>query len=415
MSPSANQPSAVDVSMALGCGLLTVGAFVAAPTLLGQEAAPTLNAAESTTTVGVLVSQALLLIIARLLPRTTLLGVAAAAMLLGLVVPSGLTNLADAAVIVAVLRTTSLLSARAQRGLLPLAGLAVAVGQVSDLLGAGGTEPVPAVIAGALQAVVVVALPAAGVLAVTARREAHRARTGESAAVAREHDARIEAAVARERTGMARELHDIAAHHVSGIAVMAAAIEKQIDTDPDAAKQSVRQVRVQSRALLDDLRRLVGLLRDADHVDAVETVGAVERLIADARAAGRPVTLRVEGRADGVGPLGQLVAFRMVQESLANAALHAPGAACAVVIDGARPGRLVVTVRNDPTPHAGSIRQEGLGLLGMRERAALVGGEVSAGREEDGAWLVRLELPSELTPAVEASATGESERDTVAP
>ena len=117
----------------------------------------------------------------------------------------------------------------------------------------------------------------------------------------------------------------------------------------------MRQVRAQSRALLDDLRRLVGLLRDADHVDAVETVEAIERLVADARASGRDVSLRVEGRTDGVGSLGQLVAFRMVQESLANAALHAPGASCAVAIDGTAADRVVVTVRNDA---AGSATRE---------------------------------------------------------
>ena len=125
----------------------------------------------------------------------------------------------------------------------------------------------------------------------------------------------------------------------------------------------MRQVRAQSRALLDDLRRLVGLLRDADHVDAVETVEAIERLVADARASGRDVSLRVEGRTDGVGSLGQLVAFRMVQESLANAALHAPGAACAVAIDGSRPDLVVVTVRNDAPAAASGTAREGLGLL----------------------------------------------------
>lgn len=397
MSASRRLPSAIDLSVALGCAVVTIGAFVAAPALLAPDHDVVVDAAGSWVTIGVLAAQAALLAIVLVVPRTALLGIAAAAMLLGLAVPSGVTNLAHAAVIVAVLRITSLQSTRALRVLLPLVGLAVAIGQASDVARSEGVPLASAIAAGALQAVVVVALPAVAVLAVTARRDAQRARSGESAAIEREQDARVEAAVARERTGMARELHDIAAHHVSGIAVMAAAIERQIDADPAAAKQSVRQVRVQSRALLDDLRRLVGLLRDADHVDRVETIDAIERLVADARAAGRDVTLHVEGQADGVGPLGQLVAFRMVQESLANAALHAPDASCAVVIDGSSPRRVVVSVRNDVTASADRPTRDGLGLLGMRERAALVGGEVSAGPQGDGTWLVRLELPAEAS------------------
>lgn len=399
MTASRRLPSIADLSVALGCGVVTVGALAAAPVLLGAEDAPVLDAAGWWTTAGVLVVQAMLLVVARIAPRTALLAVAASAMLLGLVVPSGLANLADAAVIVVVLRTTSLLSPSALRILLPIAGLAVAIGQAADLVGSGGMDLGVAIASGLLQAVVVVALPAVAVLAVTARRDATRARSGESAAIEREHDARLEAAVARERTSMARELHDIAAHHVSGIAVMAAAIERQIDADPDAAKHSVRQVRVQSRALLDDLRRLVGLLRDADHVDQVETVDAIERLVADARASGREVTLHVDGRTDGIGPLGQLVAYRMVQEALANAALHAAGARCDVVIDGTRPGSVVVTVRNAASRASGDASRDGFGLLGMRERAALVGGDVQAGVQRDGTWLVRLELPSEASTA----------------
>lgn len=413
MTASRRLPSVADLSVALGCGVVTVGALAAAPVLLGAEDAPVLDAAGWWTTAGVLVVQAMLLVVARIAPRTALLAVAASAMLLGLVVPSGLANLADAAVIVVVLRTTSLLSPSALRILLPIAGLAVAIGQAADLVGSGGMDLGVAIASGLLQAVVVVALPAVAVLAVTARRDATRARSGESAAIEREHDARVEAAVARERTSMARELHDIAAHHVSGIAVMAAAIERQIDADPDAAKHSVRQVRVQSRALLDDLRRLVGLLRDADHVDQVETVDAIERLVADARASGREVTLHVDGRTDGIGPLGQLVAYRMVQEALANAALHAAGARCDVVIDGTRPGTVVVTVRNAAAPTTGDASRDGFGLLGMRERAALVGGDVQAGLQRDGTWLVRLELPSEA-PMADGSSVG-TDRGLVTP
>ena len=90
--------------------------------------------------------------------------------------------------------------------------------------------------------------------------------------------------MSRERAAMARELHDIAAHHLSGIALMAAVIDRQIDSDPERAHEGVRQVREQSTAVLEDLRRLVGLLRDdAPAERAVETVAGIVDLVERAR------------------------------------------------------------------------------------------------------------------------------------
>jgi signal transduction histidine kinase len=202
---------------------------------------------------------------------------------------------------------------------------------------------------------------------------------------------------------MSRELHDIAAHHMSGIALMAAAMERQVDSDPGAAKLSARQVRAQSRAVLDDLRRLVGLLREeADATRPVESLDAVAALVENRRAAGAEIDLVVPAgdpeHGLGVGPLAQLVVHRMVQESLANAAAHAPGARCGVEIGEPHDGRLVVTVRNGapsgPDPGPGS----GFGLLGMAERAQLVGADLTHGATPDGGWEVRLTLPVEDPP-----------------
>nr|WP_286189620.1 histidine kinase [Sanguibacter hominis] len=200
---------------------------------------------------------------------------------------------------------------------------------------------------------------------------------------------------------MARELHDIAAHHLSGIAVMSAAIERQVTTDPAAAQEGVRQVRSQSTAVLRDLRRLVGLLREDDAAElGVEALAGVAELVAHASARGVPVelvTLPAGGGptlAAGIGPLAQLTAYRLVQESLANASRHAPGAPCVVTLDGRDPAAVVVSVRND----AAAIPPErdtsgGFGLVGMRERAALTGAELSYGPEVDGGWDVTLRLP----------------------
>lgn len=256
-----------------------------------------------------------------------------------------------------------------------------------------------------LQGVVVVAVAAVVGAVVGARRETARARLDRLRALAGEQAALTEAAVSRQRTAMARELHDIAAHHLSGIAVVTAALDRQIDTDPEGAKVAVRQVRQQSTAMLRDLRSLVALLReDGASLAEVEpeTLAGLPRLVAEARDAGRSVDLRTVGVPPGhlsdleIGPLAQLAAYRTVQEALANAARHAPGSAVLVEVDASAPERVVVAVRNDaPThpaePHTGG----GFGIVGMRERAELTDARLRTGPTADGGWEVVLDLPRE--------------------
>jgi signal transduction histidine kinase len=408
MSPSPRRPSVTDVLVALGTGVATVAAVVAAPQLLEPDHLVVVDPVSWWVTGAALVLQAIALCFARPYPRSVLLVTAILALLVGVFTPTGIANITDAAVIVAVLRAALLVPARELRVLLPIAALCVAVGQAGDIIGSSSL-PWPTVIGAAiLQAIAIVGLPSVGVLAVTARRDAQRARTGESEAIRRERDALVQAAVAQERTGMARELHDIAAHHVSSIALMSAAIERQIDTDPALAKRQVRQVREQSRVLLDDLRRLVGLLRrDADAPDAIETLETIPTLVDTARATGRDVDLRVSGGGGDIGPLAQLVAYRMVQEALANAGRHAPDAACTVELDGSASDLFVAIVRNAPSATPAAPAREGFGLLGMRERAALVGGTLDAGADPDGGWTVRLTLPSEPPERLEPSVSSE--------
>ncbi len=395
MTPRPRTPSATDLTVALGVGALTLGALIIAPLLLGPGETAIIDGATWSALVAVLAFDIVLLCFARIAPRIALVGTSAAAMLLGVLVPTGFGSLAGTAVIVAVVRAALVLPPRGLRLLLPVAGVLVAVGQAADIVGSSAIPPLAAAGAGVLQAVAIVGLPSVGVLAVAARRDARLARIGESAAVEREQTALVQAALAQERTSMARELHDIAAHHVSSIALMAAAIEQQVDTDPAAAKQAVRQVRNQSRTLLDDLRRLVGLLRGDDDDDAVKTLATLPALIAEVQAAGRTVELRVLGDDGEVGPLGQLVVYRMVQESLTNAARHAPGTSCTVELDRTWAGRITVTVRNTAAERPPIGRHDGLGLIGMRERASLVGGTVTAGPDDDGGWTVQLTLPAE--------------------
>ncbi|WP_167001475.1 histidine kinase [Mumia sp. ZJ430] len=258
---------------------------------------------------------------------------------------------------------------------------------------------------GALQGVGTVGLPLAVAIAVATRREIRQARQSRVDALERERGALVQAAVARERTAMARELHDIAAHHLSGIAVMTAAIGTQIDSDPEAAKAAVAQVRTQSTAVLRDLRSLVGLLREDDgRTDTPERVrpeslAGIPALVDDVSGTVRDVRLTVlagdhQQVGHGVGPLGQLAAYRMAQEALANAARHAPGAPTEVTVDDRDPEAVLLTVRNDrPGGPAAQPGRSGFGLVGMRERAELTGASLDIGPTQDGGWLVRLRIP----------------------
>ncbi|MGO1293676.1 MAG: sensor histidine kinase, partial [Cellulosimicrobium funkei] len=229
----------------------------------------------------------------------------------------------------------------------------------------------------------------------------------------REREALAAQAVLEERARMARELHDVAAHHLSGIVVQASAAERLVDADPERAKESVRWIRSQGRETLDDLRLVVGILRgrddEGDEREAPQpTLADLPALLETARAAGTTVTVETEGEPWEPAPTAQIAVYRVLQEALANARRHAPGRPVAVRLAWS-PAAVVVTVRN-PAGRAAPPQdaRPGHGLVGMRERAAVLGGTLDARRTPDGAWLVRLTVPraparDPRTPAQEAS------------
>ncbi|WP_432511474.1 sensor histidine kinase [Kineococcus sp. SYSU DK001] len=394
-----------DVLLAAGTGLLSLALLTAAPALTAGEAlapgqaAPAAGTGPWWLTAALLTAQAAALVPLRAAARTTLLVVAASTAVLAATAPAALHGIGGPALVVAVAVTTA--TARVRTGpALAVAALVVAVGEVVGAVtgadaGAGG-----AALQAAGQAAGLVGLPALGGLVVRTRLDLRRARDQERAALLRERHALVEAAVARERTAMARELHDIAAHHLSGIALMAAVVDRQLDTDPARAREGVRQIRAQSTGVLDDLRRLVGLLReDTAGTRSVESLDTLPDLVERVRER-QPVVLRRSGPADpgeGIGPLAQLAAYRAVQEALSNAAVHAPGAECTVELRDLG-DRLVVSVVNAP-PERPAPRREtgGFGLRGMRERADLVGARVRYGPTPEGGWSVELELVREAS------------------
>ncbi|WP_019144970.1 sensor histidine kinase [Aeromicrobium massiliense] len=399
------RPSTVDRRVALVTGAIALVSLVAVA--LVAHAAPesdVVTPVPSTTSwvLGglVLTVQAVALLWRRAAPEAVLLATSAGLLLAAVVGLGDATGLAQLAVLVAAF-TLGLAQplSRAWPTYLAAAVLLAVGGTISTR--AGGDSYASAVGIGIAQAVGTLALPVVVAMVVAARREVRQAREGREAALLRERDALVQAAIARERTAMARELHDIAAHHLSGIAVMTAAIGTQIDSDPAAAKASVAQVRRQTTSVLRDLRSLVGLLREGDAGPGEvrpESLAGISALVDDAVSAGRDVGLTVltgeRPLGHGVGPLAQLAAYRMAQESLANAARHAPGSRVEVTVDDRDAAAVVVTVANDRSPVASvDAGGGGFGLVGMRERAELTGARVDAGPTDDGGWRVVLRVP----------------------
>lgn len=347
----------------------------------------------------VITTQALALLFARRRPGVVLCVVSAAPLAVAAATDEATFSLTRLALLVAAFLAGLLVPLRHSRPTLILSAVLLAGGAYVNTVHATELTWPAAAGESALQTVATLGVPLLLGLLVAARRDAGAAHSRELDAVARERDALVAAAASGERAAMARELHDIAAHHLSGIAVMAAAVDRLIDIDPDAARRSVRQIRAQTRAVLDDLRGLVGLLRENTGERGVETLATVAALVADRQAAGMAVDLRIQA-ADGaqplgagVGPLAQVVAYRMVQEALANAATHAPSAPCAVVLDDRAADAVVMSVTNGPTGHESPVGAGGFGLIGMRERADLVAATLTYGRTEDGGWAVTLRIP----------------------
>ncbi|GAA1403651.1 histidine kinase [Pseudonocardia kongjuensis] len=228
-----------------------------------------------------------------------------------------------------------------------------------------------------------------------------RARAAESERAQR---SRTDDAVRRERSRMARELHDVAAHHLSGMVVQAAMVERLVDRDPEQARRIAGRVREQGRETLRDLRMVVGALREPGTAgplpedDApVPGLAALDRLVATTRELGTPVVVERRGELPELPPIADVAGYRVLQEALANAREHAPGAAVRIGLEHAG-DELRVEIVNDPPAvpaadaPAGPGDDRGFGLVGMRERAQLVGARFEAGPTGPGGWRVSLVL-----------------------
>jgi len=247
-----------------------------------------------------------------------------------------------------------------------------------------------------IQSVMLAAGPAAlGMLARTRRELAERL-TELTEGRRRESRLLAEKVLAGERARLAREMHDVVSHQVSLISIQAGAL--QVSTADPAARETAHTIRELSVRTLEELRQMVGVLRAAA-VRREEPLAPQPRLADLPRlidGAGLPVTSDLEPGDRDWPEAVERAAYRTVQEALTNISKHAPGAEIRVRIR-ARGRRLVVEVHNGPptlSPAAAPLPGGGHGLIGLRERAQLLGGSLTAAATPDGGFTVRADLPA---------------------
>jgi len=231
-------------------------------------------------------------------------------------------------------------------------------------------------------------------------------------------EAELRDVVYEERGRIARELHDVVAHHVSVMTVQASAALRQLDRDPDRSREALTSVEEVGRAALSEMRRMVGVLREIDaarppgkELDAQRAdtsklvpqpaIADLPGLVDQMTQAGLPVTLTVEGGRAALSPGVELTAYRIVQEALTNTLKHA-GPADAEILLRYGPRDLVVHITDsgrglaaDLGRERNGVRPVGHGLLGMRERVELYGGALYAGPRHGGGYEVRARIPIE--------------------
>ena len=211
----------------------------------------------------------------------------------------------------------------------------------------------------------------------------------------REDNARL--AVALERGRIAREMHDVVAHNVSVVVVQAAAAERLVETDPERARRAMRDVAATGRQALTEMRRLLGVLRDdapADDLGPQPGVAELQALADTVEDAGMQVELSIQGEERPLPASAALSVYRIVQEALTNSLRHA-GPARARVILRYLPDALEVQVSDNGSGAAAPPGAHGgHGLIGMRERVALFGGELTAGPRPEGGYAVVARIPT---------------------
>lgn len=211
----------------------------------------------------------------------------------------------------------------------------------------------------------------------------------------REREAAARVAVAEERSRIARELHDVVAHAVSVIVLQVGAVRHRMPKTATADREALRNVEDAGRTALAEMRRLLNAMREeGDQPEFMPHPGLddLDRLARDVEAAGLAVEVRVVGQPGALPPGLDLSAYRIVQEGLTNALKHSGAGKVEVTITYG-PAELRLEVRDDGAGDRGTGGGPGYGLVGIRERVKIFGGEMSAAPAPGGGFLVRASLP----------------------
>jgi signal transduction histidine kinase len=228
------------------------------------------------------------------------------------------------------------------------------------------------------------------------RRGEHAALVAHNSALERDREEASRAAVAHERARIARELHDLVAHSMAVIVLQAQASQRVLPRDIAAAQRSLAAIESVGRAGMDELRRLLDvLLVDTEAADpgARPSLDQLDDLVEQVRSAGLEVTVAVDGTPGPLPPGLDLSAYRIVQEALTNSLKHGGRSPTSVRVGY---GAETLTIRvSNPAARAPEVRAQriGHGLISMRERAALYGGELEAGHGPEGDFVVHATLP----------------------
>ncbi|CAL9481559.1 hypothetical protein SUDANB58_03066 [Streptomyces sp. enrichment culture] len=236
------------------------------------------------------------------------------------------------------------------------------------------------------------------------RRAARQEVTAERTVTAHERSRRT---LLEERTTIARELHDVVAHHMSVVAIQAEAAPYRVENPPPELERAFATIRENAVAALTELRRVLGVVRAEDYQapDAPQpTLADLDTLLANVRDAGLTADKVVTGAVRGLPPGVELSAYRIVQEALSNTLRHAPGAGARVEVSYVL-GGLGLRVVNGPAPRPSLVKPSpgaGHGITGMRERVSMLDGEMTAGPTDDGGYEVTVFLP--VAPAGDGAA-----------
>lgn len=258
---------------------------------------------------------------------------------------------------------------------------------------AGLRQPPGEAVADFVWTFVALSLPLA--VGFTARRLRGQAELAEEQARALEQEQieRAEAAAERERKRIARELHDLLNHSLSVLILQAGAAEQVVDSDPGKAREALAVLRATGQEALDELGRLVGLIRDDSSLDRAPqpTLADLDRMVNAARAGGVAIQMRIEGEVRRLPAAVELNAYRVVQEGITNALKHARGTDVTVLLKYGDDG---IEIEVTDTAASSSVATGSRhGLIGLRERVAVFGGELHAGPQPGGGWTMRAWIP----------------------